>query len=73
MMRYLYFGFEDGSHWKRWGAMADEAKAMAEIGKAKTVLFRTPELLSIPGKKWNIASTIEAAKGMKRPNWYVTG
>ncbi len=59
----IYFGFENGSHFKRWEAMMREAKICYETdNKNKTVLFRTPELSKIPGIKWKIAPKIEVAK-----------
>jgi hypothetical protein len=58
----VYFGFESGSHWSRWNAISREAQRYFKSDrKSKVVLFRTPELNSIPGK-WKIASQINKAK-----------
>ncbi len=58
----IFFGFESGSNFKRWQAIAREAKLHYDVShKAKAVFFRTPELPEIPGK-WKIAEEIEAAK-----------
>lgn len=61
--RKIFFGFEGGSNWRRWQAIAREAGIHhdAEDSRAKTVIFRTPELPRIPGK-WKVAPAIEAAK-----------
>lgn len=60
----ICFGFESGSHWKRWQAIAREAKNhhIANF-KSKAVFFRTPELKEIPGPTWKkSAEDIKAAK-----------
>jgi len=58
----VYFGFESGSHWSRWNAISREGRRYFESDKkSKVVLFRTPELNSIPGK-WKIAPQIAKAK-----------
>ncbi len=55
------FGFESGSHWKRWQVIAREALARHETAGSTTVFLRTPELNPIPGR-WKIAEEIERAK-----------
>jgi hypothetical protein len=58
----LYFGFESGSHWSRWNAIARDAQRYFSSDKeSKAVFFRTPELKSIPGQ-WKIAPQINKAK-----------
>jgi len=59
----ILFGFEPGSNWKRWAAIAREAEArLAKNPPLKAVLFRGAEQSPIPGPAWMIAPTIEAAK-----------
>jgi hypothetical protein len=50
--REFVFGFESGSHWKRWQKIA--RSAMAKSNRV-FVCFRTPELPSIPKATWNVA------------------
>ncbi|MEJ2731091.1 MAG: hypothetical protein P8185_21730 [Deltaproteobacteria bacterium] len=58
----VYFGFESGSHWSRWKAIARDAQRYFESDKkSKAVFFWTPELKSIPGR-WKIAAQIDKAK-----------
>jgi len=60
--RKIFFGFEGGSNWKRWQAIAREAGIHHDVEvRAKTVMLRTPELGKIPGK-WKIAEALEEAK-----------
>lgn len=56
------FGFEAGSHWRRWLAIAQSARRRAEERSSfKAVVFRTPEQPSIPGD-WQAAEEIEVIK-----------
>jgi hypothetical protein len=50
--REFVFGFESGSHWKRWHKIARLATAKPH---RVFVCFRTPELSSIPKPTWNVA------------------
>jgi hypothetical protein len=60
--RTIYFGFEPGANWSRWGAITRESRRCFESDKnCKSVYFRTPELKSIPGR-WKIAPEIHAAR-----------
>jgi hypothetical protein len=54
----IYFAFEGGDNNARWRAIAREAIALA--GSAKrfgAVVFRTPDLKSIPRPTWGLAKT----------------
>lgn len=56
-----YFGFESGSHWRRWQAIAWEAVRLCRgASNARVVFFRSPELDPIPGA-WKIADQIQTA------------
>lgn len=60
--RVCLFGFEAGSHWKRWQTIAQNVLARAvREPRTKAVFFRTPELGPIPGA-WEVAAEIESAK-----------
>lgn len=59
----IYFGFESGSHFKRWEAITREAHLHWSANlKSKAVFFRTPDLPMIPRSSWKIAQHIETAK-----------
>ncbi|MDM8537008.1 hypothetical protein QUF70_09665 [Desulfobacterales bacterium HSG17] len=61
-MQY-FFGFEGGTHWKRWKAIVNEAELInTETPKSKFIFIRTRELKKIPGEKWKIAELINNAK-----------
>ena len=51
----IRFGFETGSHWKRWSSIA---KAAMEPGDAVSVFFRTMDLQQIPKVTWKVAGPI---------------
>ena len=53
--RKIHFGFETGSHWKRWNSIA---KASMEPGDAVSVFFRTMDLQKIPKATWKVAGPI---------------
>lgn len=60
--RNVYFGFEPGSNWSRWGAIQREGKRYyAGDKRCKVVYFRTPELKRIPGR-WKIAPEINSSR-----------
>ncbi|MDQ3622358.1 MAG: hypothetical protein M3463_07710 [Verrucomicrobiota bacterium] len=60
--RVCLFGFEGGSHWKRWQTITRNVQGrLAREPRTKAVFFRTPELGPIPGA-WQAAAEIEAAK-----------
>jgi hypothetical protein len=59
----IYFGFEPGSNWSRWGAINREAKRLCDGAHAtKVLLFRTPELKAIPSPTWKSAPQLKEAK-----------
>lgn len=51
----IRFGFEAGSHWKRWGGIA---KAAMASGEAVSVFFRTIDQQKIPKSTWKVAGPI---------------
>lgn len=62
--RIWLFGFEGGGNWRRWEAImrsSDREHRGNPKLPATSVLFRTPELASIPGKNWNIAGDLHRA------------
>ena len=60
--KHVFFGFEDGNHWRTWQAVARESdRHFAAHPGCKVVMFRTAEQLSIPGK-WKIKKEIDDAK-----------
>lgn len=61
--KQFVFGFESGSHWKRWHNIARSALAGDSNGNSILVYPRTPELPKIPKSTWNVAkSDIENAR-----------
>jgi hypothetical protein len=59
----VLFGFEAGSNWKRWLAIARHAgDRAANSWPLKAVLFRDSEQPPIPGPAWKVAGAINAAK-----------
>ncbi|MFL9823649.1 hypothetical protein [Rhodoplanes sp. SY1] len=53
--RSVFFAFEGGDHWHRWGSIAKEAVDLAEAipGRAvRTYVFRTPDLPKVPRPSW---------------------
>ena len=60
----VYFGFEPGSNWSRWGAINREAKRLFDETPAatKVLFFRTPELKEIPSPTWKSAPQLREAK-----------
>ena len=61
--REILFGFEAGSNWKRWSAVAREAEShAAKWPQAKVVLFRGEEQPAIPGPDWFISPEILEAR-----------
>lgn len=45
-----FFGFEGGSHWKRWQAVVNEAELInSQNSNSKFIFFRTPELKKYQG------------------------
>jgi hypothetical protein len=61
--RRVLFGFEAGSNWKRWAAIARHAQDRAvKNPPLKAVFFRDGEQPPIPGPTWKVAGEIQAAK-----------
>lgn len=61
--RRVLFGFEPGSNWKRWAAIAREAgDRVARGGPTKAVFFRDAKQPAIPGPSWVAGPAIEEAK-----------
>jgi hypothetical protein len=59
--RSVYFAFEAGDHHARWTAIAKEAVMLAGASKRfAAILFRTPDLKTIPRPTWNAAKTVIA-------------
>ncbi len=58
--RTIRFGFEGGSHWKRWGSIEKASQAKAASGVI-SFFFRTPEHAPIPGPKWVSRDQVQAA------------
>ncbi len=58
------FGFENGSHWRRWQSIAQYAVRRNERAHlpVKTIFFRTPGQRPVPGSGWVVAAEIEEAK-----------
>ena len=60
--RYCAFGFEAGTHWKRWETiMKVSQNAATTTPPTKSVFFRTPELPVLPGA-WKIADQFRLAQ-----------
>jgi len=60
--RICLFGFEAGSHWKRWETiMKMSQNASSATPPAKSVFFRTPEQAALPGA-WKIADQFRTAQ-----------
>lgn len=58
----VLFGFEAGSHWKRWNSIARHAVAYCEEHPGSNVVYmRTPEQRIIPGENWKVKPDIEKA------------
>ncbi|MBF0101561.1 MAG: hypothetical protein HQK77_11700 [Desulfobacterales bacterium] len=59
----IYFGFESGSNWRKWESIVREATIHYDADShIKVILFRTPELASIPSPTWKIAPIFDNAK-----------
>lgn len=59
----VLFGFEAGSNWKRWTAIARHAQdRAAKNPPLKVVLFRDSTQMRIPDPEWKVAGEINAAK-----------
>jgi hypothetical protein len=58
--RSVYFAFEAGHHNARWRAIANEAIKLASNsnGAVRTVVFRTPDLKTVPGPNWAAARQV---------------
>ncbi|MBK5961479.1 hypothetical protein CCR97_25210 [Rhodoplanes elegans] len=57
--RSVFFAFEGGDHWHRWGSIAREAVELAEAipGRSvRTYVFRTPDLPKVPRPTWTAAN-----------------
>ncbi len=62
----IHFGFETGSHWKRWSSIA---KAAIEPGDTVNVFFRTIDLQQIPKPTWKVAGPL--LKSAMRDRLYI--
>jgi len=61
--RTILFGFEAGSNWKRWDAIAHEAQRRREqLPQFKAVFFRGEEQPAVPGPDWLVGSAILDAR-----------
>lgn len=59
----VLFGFEAGSNWKRWAAIARHAQERAvKNPPLKAVCFRDVNQPPIPGPGWRVAGEINAAR-----------
>src|SRR5690606_36738734 len=58
------FGFETGSHWRRWHSIAQYAARRngGEGPPVRTIFFRTADQPPVPGPRWVVAAEIEEAK-----------
>jgi hypothetical protein len=56
--RAVYFAFEGGDNNGRWRAMAKEAVELAAGGRKCAIVFRTPDLKPVPGRRWTAARQI---------------
>jgi hypothetical protein len=60
--RHCFFGFEAGTHWKRWETvMKISQNAASATPPAKSVFFRTPDQAALPGA-WKIADQFRTAQ-----------
>ncbi len=62
----VYFGFEEGNHFKRWEAILNEAKRYHSHDQhnrvsSRSVFFRVPCQKPIPGQNWRIRAEFEKA------------
>lgn len=62
----VYFGFEEGDHFKRWEAILNEAKRYHSHDQhnhitSRSVFFRVPGQKPIPGQNWRIRAEFEKA------------
>lgn len=61
--RHFYFGFEDGLHWRRWKAIADNADLHFRSSEAaKCIYLRTADLTEVPPAHWKITPQIRNAQ-----------
>jgi hypothetical protein len=61
--RTILFGFEAGSNWRRWDAIAREAQSRREqLPQFKAVYFRGEEQPAIPGPDWFVGPAILEAR-----------
>ncbi|MGV3533996.1 MAG: hypothetical protein ACO1QR_16630 [Chthoniobacteraceae bacterium] len=62
--RTYLFGFETGSHWRRWHSIAQYAvrRNGGEGPPVRTIFFRTADQPPVPGPRWVVAAEIEEAK-----------
>ncbi len=61
--RAVMFGFEAGSNWKRWEAIARQAQQRRqEMAQFKAVFFRDSEQPAIPGPAWVVGPAIQEAR-----------
>jgi hypothetical protein len=62
----VYFGFEEGDHFKRWEAILNETKRYHNHDQhnhitSRSVFFRVPGQKPIPGQNWRIRAEFEKA------------
>src|SRR5918992_1055598 len=62
----VYFGFEEGDHFKRWEAILNETKRYHNHDQhnhitSRSIFFRVPGQKPIPGQNWRIRAEFEKA------------
>lgn len=59
--REVQFGFESGSHWRRWKSIAEQCGSYLDEHPGHAIVYlRTPEQPIVPGAKWKVTPEINA-------------